>query len=364
MPLLPIYLRDKFGVGNDVSGVVLSGYVVMTLVSRCFSGYIVDSFPRKKVLLISFLFFSLAFSGYIVAGSLLFFAMVRTLHGLPFGCVTVANSTVAIDVLPSERRAEGVGYYGLSNNIATAISPFAALAMYHATNDYNLIFSLAMGVAAMGMIANSTVSVPCKEKIQKKQPVSADRFFLFKAWRVAISLVCLSYSYGVLSTYVAIYGQEELGINGGTGAFFMLLAVGLILSRLLGSRSLKNGHVTHNAGLGCCISLFGYLLFAGCHNEFAYFSSALIIGFGNGHMFPAYQTMFLNLAEHNRRGTANSSQLVSWDVGVGVGILVGGLLSKHFGYHSAFWSAWILNLFGVFLFFFLVKKNYLRNKLR
>ena len=48
MPLLPIFLKERFGVSNDIIGTVLSGYVIMTLLSRMFSGYIVDSFPRKR----------------------------------------------------------------------------------------------------------------------------------------------------------------------------------------------------------------------------------------------------------------------------------------------------------------------------
>ncbi len=364
MPLLPIYLKDTFNADNDIIGTVLSGYVVMALISRLFSGYIVDSFPRKQVLMISYFIFALFFAGYIVAGSLLMFAVVRTLHGVPFGSVTVANSTVAIDVLHPTRRAEGIGYYGLSNNVATAISPSVALWIYHSTNDYNLIFSLAVVTSFIGFFISSRVKIPKREVVQNKQPISLDRFFLIPAWRVAASLLCLSFSYGVVSTYVAIYGQEELGITGGSGFFFALLSIGLMLSRFFGSRSLRHGRVTHNAAVGCVISLFGYLMFAAGHNEFCYYGAALVVGLGNGHMYPAYQTMFINLAPHTQRGTANSSLLVSWDIGVGLGILAGGLLSRHFGYGAAFWGAWCMNLVGVIGFFAIVRNYFLKYKLR
>lgn len=364
MPLLPIYLKETFNADNDLIGVVLSGYVVMALISRSFSGYLVDSLPRKKVLVLSFFLFFLFFAGYLVPGSLLFFAIIRTLHGVPFGSATVANSTVAIDVLHPSRRAEGIGFYGLSNNIATAISPFVAIQIYHATQNYNLIFGLALATSAIGLIASYSVKLPERELVVNKAPISLDRFFLLPAWRIAASLVCLSFSYGVVSTYVAIYGQEKLGITGGSGFFFALLAIGLGLSRLVGSRSLRNGKVVQNAAVGCCISLFGYLAFAAGQNEICYFGSALIVGLGNGHMFPAYQTMFINLAEHNQRGTASSSLLVSWDVGVGLGILVGGVVSRYYDYTAAFWCAWVVNVLGVAIFFFLVKKFYETHKLR
>ena len=112
------------------------------------------------------------------------------------------------------------------------------------------------------------------------------------------------------------------------------------------------------------MSLCGYLLFAALPNAVGYYGAALIIGLGNGHMYPAYQNMFVNLAEHNQRGTANSSILVAWDVGVGMGILLGGILSEHYGYSTAFWTAWIVNLLGFLGFWLYVKGHFLRNKLR
>lgn len=363
-PLLPIYLRDTFGADKDTIGMVLFGYSVMALVARLFSGYIVDSFPRKQVLLFCFVLFTFFFVGYIAAGSLVLFAVVRTLHGAPFGATTVSNSTVAIDVLPSSRRTEGIGYYGLSNNIASAISPSVAILIYTSTHDFNILFWLAMVIALLGLIVDATVKLPKREVVKDKRAVSFDRFFLLKGWRLAITMVCFAFSYGVMSTYVAIYGKECLGVEGGTGMFFLLLSLGLILSRLQGSKALREGRIVYNASLGVCVSLCGYLLFAALPNLCGYYGAALVIGLGNGHMYPAYQNMFVNLAPHSQRGTANSSILVSWDVGIGLGILLGGVVYEHIGSAGAFWMAWVVNLVGFLGFWGFARGNYLCNKLR
>lgn len=363
-PLLPLYLSETFGADKHTIGLVLSGYALTALLIRPFSGYFVDSFDRKKVLLLCMFLFFLFFAGYMVAGSLLLFAIIRTLHGAPFGATTVANSTVAIDVLYPSRRAEGIGYYGLSNNIATAISPSVALWIYDACHNYNIIFSLSLLFAGLGFAINSTLKLKKRELVKKANKISLDRFFLVRAWREALAMICFAFGYGVISTYIAIYGKERLGITGGTGVFFLLLSVGLILSRLIGSRTLRKGMLIWNASLGLLISLCGYFLFAGVHNYFGYYGAALIIGLGNGHMFPAFQTMFINLAPHTQRGTANSSLLISWDVGVGLGIMIGGILVEYFGYFSAFWAAGFVNAAGVIFFFTNIRKTYQRDKLR
>ena len=158
-PLLPLYLSEHFGATKDVIGLVLSGYTITALLMRPYSGYVVDSFSRKKVLMLCFGTFSIFFAGYLAASTLLLFTIVRTLHGAPFGALTVSNSTVAIDVLPSSRRTEGIGYYGLSNNLAMALAPTIGIFIYKYTQSFELLFWLALVVACAGWMVDATVKL-------------------------------------------------------------------------------------------------------------------------------------------------------------------------------------------------------------
>ena len=394
-PLLPLYLSEHFGATKDVIGLVLSGYTITALLFRPFSGYVVDAFPRKKVLMVAFGAFAIFFAGYLAASTLLLFTIVRTLHGGPFGALTVSNSTVAIDVLPSSRRTEGIGYYGLSNNLAMAVAPSVGIFIYQLTHSFEFLFWLALIVACCGWLVDSTVE--CKErnhgdwhndrsaaKIRVPVPViqhrklSFDRFFLVRGWLLGLNMVAFGFSFGVLSNYLAIYGKEVMGITGGTGTYFMLCSVGLILSRLQGGKALRNGRVTHNAGSGVLISLIGYTIFIALPTignlspltsylspltMVGYYGSALLIGLGNGHMWPAFQNMTINVAHNNQRGTANSTILISWDIGMGLGILVGGVVAELLGYASVFWTVVLVNASGVACFFLVTKAFFLRRNL-
>ncbi len=364
MPLLPLYLSETFHTTKDVIGAVLSGYVISALLARPFSGYIVDSFPRKQVLLTCFFLFFIFFAGYLIAGSLLLFTIIRTLHGAPFGALTVANSTVAIDVLPSERRSEGIGYYGLSNNLAMATGPTVAVYVYDATGSFDLLFWLSLLIAGAGLVVDATLRLKPRPLQTGRPPLSLDRFFLTIGTRLFLTMVAFGFAYGVLSTYLAIYGKERMGITSGTGTFFLLLAAGLMLSRLQGAAALRKGRITYNASVGMLISLVGYTLFVAVPNMWGYYGAAVLIGLGNGHIWPAYQVMFINLATNDRRGTANSTLLVAWDVGIGVGVVAGGVVAEHMGYTAAFWTAVAVNLVGVAGYFLFARGHYLRNKLR
>ena len=194
-PLFPLYLSEVFGATKDETGLVLSGYALTALLIRPFSGFFVDSFPRKVVLLVCYGLFALFFGGYLIAGSLLSFCIIRTLHGAPMGATTVANSTVAIDVLPSSRRAEGIGYYGLSNNLGTAIAPTVGILIYQGTANYDLIFTISLITASIGFLINSTLKLKPRPLLPLKGvggSVSLDRFLLLKGWPEALCIAFYS----------------------------------------------------------------------------------------------------------------------------------------------------------------------------
>lgn len=375
-PLLPLYLSEHFGATKDVIGLVLSGYTITALLFRPFSGYFVDSFPRRTVLMVCFGTFAIFFAGYLAASTLLLFTIVRTLHGGPFGALTVANSTAAIDVLPSSRRTEGIGYYGLSNNLSMAIAPTIGIFIYKYTGSFELLFWLALVVACTGWLIDATVKFPEKEIVRNKSKLSFDRFFLVRGWLLGLNMVAFGFSFGVLSNYLAIYSKEVMGITGGTGTYFLLCSVGLIVSRLQGGRTLRQGRLTQNAGQGMVISLIGYTLFIlmPTLSQYSivdgqwpvllgYYGSALLIGLGNGHMWPAFQNMTICVARNNQRGTANSTILISWDIGMGLGILLGGVISELIGYGAAFWMVVVINTVGVSTFFLATKAFFLQRNL-
>ena len=384
-PLLPLYLSEHFHATKDVIGIVLSGYTVMALLSRPFSGYLVDTFNRKKVLMWCFFLFFIFFAGYLAASTLLLFTIVRTLHGIPFGSVTVANSTMAIDVLPSSRRNEGIGYYGLSNNLAMAIAPSIGLILYHETHNFQLLFWLALIIAGLGLCVDATIKERRDEGMRERKnensstakgnlassssrslvpTPSLDRFFLLKGWMLAVNMIFFGFCFGVLSNYLAIFCKEVMGRTGGTGIYFALLSVGLIASRLQGSKGLREGKLARNAAEGVVLSSLGYTLFVAMPNDFGYYVSALLIGLGNGHMWPAFQNMIINVAEHSQRGTANSTILVSWDVGMGLGVLLGGVVAENVGYTAAFWMTAAAQVTGAILFYAKTRYDFEKKRLR
>lgn len=365
-PLLPLYLSETFHATKDTTGIVLSGYTLVALMTRPFSGFIVDSFPRKKVLMLCLFVYFLCFGGYLIAGSLVLFAILRTIHGGPFGASTVANSTMAIDVLPSSRRNEGIGFYGISNNLASALAPTIGIMLYQYTHNFDVLFWVAFIAAGLGFAVSGYIDKGKRVKAEEKakettqaipqktaarwRGLSFDRFFLLRGWYLALNICFFGFCWGLLSNYLAIYSKEILGITGGTGTYFLLLSAGLIVSRLQGNKSLREGRLSHNAFIGILLSTLGYMLFIVYPSMVGYYTSAILIGLGNGHMWPAFQNMIIAIARPNERGTANSTILTSWDLGMGLGILAGGIVAEYLGYSAAFWMNTTVHILGLVVF--------------
>ena len=171
IPVLPFYLSEFFQAGNSTIGIVLSCYTVAALCIRPFSGYLLDTFARKPLYLFAYFIFMLMFAGYLIAGSLTLFIIFRIIHGVSFGMVTVGGNTVVIDIMPSSRRGEGLGYYGLTNNIAMSIGPMFGLFLHDGGVSFATIFCYALGSCMLGFLSASLVKTPYKPPV-KREPLS------------------------------------------------------------------------------------------------------------------------------------------------------------------------------------------------
>ena len=170
LPILPFYLTEIFHTGNAAIGVILSCYTIASLCIRPFSGYLLDTLSRKPLYLIAYFIFISIFAGYMLAGVLTLFVMLRIAHGLAFGMVTVAGNTIVIDITPSSRRGEAVGYYGLMNNTAMSFGPMTGLFMHDAYSFETIILcSFIAGI--LGFIAACLVKTPPKQSV-KREPLS------------------------------------------------------------------------------------------------------------------------------------------------------------------------------------------------
>lgn len=372
IPIFPLYLIDEFQASKSTVGIVLASYTLAALLVRPLSGFLLDLFRRKPQYLLAFLAFVLTFISYPLATSINLFLLFRILHGISFGYVTTAGNSLVVDILPASRRGEGLGFFGVANNMAMVVGPMTSLFM-HEKYEYDIIFYLAIATGLLGFIFAMLIKVKKPFEPKEIQPVSFDRFFLFKGFKAGLTLLLTGIPYGMFITYLAIYGKE-LGIKSGIGLFFSLLALGMITSRLFSGKMVDKGKLNKAIEIGLVVSFAGMFMLASLQHmtDFSqlltnvlFFVIPVILGFGYGMTFPAYNTLFVNLAPNNRRATASSTFMTSWDLGVGLGLVLGGQFAdSEGGLPLAFLMGALMILFSYIYFIKSAGPHYLKNKLR
>lgn len=371
VPTLPMYLKDTFGISPALVGVVLSCYVVAVLSIRPMTGFIADTLPRKRVYIVAYAIFVASFLGYFfITQTLALFILLRVFHGFSFGMLTTAGNTLVIDVMPSSRRGEGLGYYGVTNNLAMAFGPMVGLFVV-ASGNYTLLFLTSLITGTVGLILGALVRAPYKKLEKAEFKLSADRFFLKEGIRACFAFFLLAIPYGMTTSYMALYAAQS-GITHNAGLFFTVMAAGLITSRLHSGKRVDRGFVTETIIVGISIALVGgfgeailstvssWSIAAG---YVTYFLTAFLFGYGYGTMFPAYNTLFINLAPNSRRATANATYLTGWDVGIGGGMLLGGYISE-FDYSYCYMIGAGLILVALVFFRYVVTPHFHQHKLR
>lgn len=360
MPSIPLYVTEYLGVPQSQTGIVLASYAIALLFIRPFSGYIVDVFPRKRVLLLAFSCYVLIFFGYFWVTTVLLFVLIRFLHGLTWGLTTVSSSTLAIDVVPTQRRAEGIGYYGTFMNVAMAVGPFIAIHIYQ-HYSFQILLWCAIGMGILGILAVTMIKVPKRDTSAERPKMSLDRFFLFRAWPIFVNQLLPSFAWGTIGPFVAQYGMQINVPN--AGIFFPFWAFGLIISRVFSGKLVDKGKIHSVIMTAMAIVSLAFFFFASVHNIYAFCASGLAIGIGFGMMLPALQTLYVNMAPNNLRGTANSTYLLGFDLGLALGMLVGGYISGHFSFSDLYLLSSALCLLSIVVYILSSRRIYNKKKL-
>lgn len=345
VPILPLFLSDNFSATEGQVGLVLSFYTIAALLIRPFAGYAVDTLGRYGIYVGSLLLFTLTFFGYPLATSILFVLILRFVHGLTWGSMSSAGSTIAVDLVPQKRRGEGIGVFGLSMTIAMAIGPLIAILI---TGDgvYNRLFFSAAAFSFLGLMLSLFVRVPKIKKQENKFTISS--LIEKKALPVSLNMFFITIPYGGIISFIALYGRS-IDIES-SGVFFLLLALGIAVSRIVSGKSFDRVGPKKISLLGLSLLIIGLFVLAFYKNVIGYHLAALVLGFGFGILMATFQAIANHNVAAEKRGAANSTYLTFFDLGIGFGMLLVGYLIQVLDYSGTFLLCAGIEFLALFVF--------------
>ncbi|ETT64540.1 MFS transporter [Paenibacillus sp. FSL H8-0457] len=327
LPTLPLYIKHLGGSETQV-GLAAGAFTLTAVVFRPMVGGLVDRYGRRAFYVWGLIFFVLSMYLYDWVGSILLLLALRILHGASWAFSTTSIGTVITDLIPISRRGEGMGWYGMAMTVAMAIGPM--LGTYIVSGySFRTLFLVATGLSLIAFILAYMTRAPYQAK------PSAGRIQLVEksVLPVTAAIFFLAVAYGGITTFLPLFA-ESIRVNPGT--FFLVYAVALTLIRpFAGKLSDRFGEAA--VIIPSLVITAGALIVLSQSSGLpGLITAAILYGIGFGSAQPALQAATLRIAPENRRGAANASFMTAFDLGIGLGAILLGLVSERIGYAYLF----------------------------
>lgn len=354
----PMFLEQVLGLNEAVAGAAAFAFSAVAVILRPIIGWLLDCGRRRGVLLIGLtgmLLMPLGYaasaaftaSGYVLTAAVALALVCRMLHGAALAFSNTTGATIASDALPQKRFAEGMGYFGMATALATSLAPALGLALMKVS--FTVLFLAAAGFMLISLLLclmMKPLSVPQAEK----KPL--DFKTLIDADAVPASVICLVFllTWGALENFLADYAIKNSLPSG--GIFFAITAVMLFLVRVtIGKLADKKGEGIFVYSCNAAM-LAAFLLLAFAPGNFSFYLAAVLAGYAFGGIEPALQSMAVHIAPPERRGSANSTFLCAYDIGLGGGGGIAGVLISALGYRSMYLILSLATVVSVLLYVF------------
>ncbi|MEW6624236.1 MAG: MFS transporter [Bacillota bacterium] len=350
IPTFPLYV-EKLGGGEMAVGLTVGIFSISAILSRPISGKLLDQGSRRKIFLIGLVISLVAISGYPLSVNLFLLLLFRLLHGAGFGMATTSAGTIVADLIPPRRLGEGIGYYGLTNTLSMAFAPAVGLFIIYKYN-FTALFIISAVLAAVALLVSYFIH--CPEIIKKAD--TSEKYNYIEPAAIIPSLVMLfaCMPFGAITTFISLYSIER-GIEN-IGFFFTFYAVILFVSRPL-SGILADKHGPSKVVFPGMLLMGIAMAVISMADSYWWFAvAALIFGMGIGLVMPSLQSLTVKKALPSRRGTAMSTFFLSFDVGIGMGSLIWGVVSHMVGF-STMYALTIIPLAAAFLLYIKYNKT-------
>ncbi|MCY7781666.1 MULTISPECIES: MFS transporter [unclassified Bacillus (in: firmicutes)] len=346
LPTLPLFVT-AIGGGAKQVGLVTGIFMISAIAIRPFAGVLAKRFNKKYLLIFGIVISACSTGAYYLASDVSVLLLIRLIHGAGFGLATTYFATIAAEIIPKERRGEGIGYFGVGETIAVSVGPMigiAALELY----DFERLFLGGMSILLLAVLMAVLVRrQPEAKDTAEKGMVKVkvlERRVLFPSFLILLVGIAAS---GIMS-FFSLYAIEK-GFRS-VGMFFFLIAAASFFIRLI------SGKIFDRFGAGAILipasifSIAGLSILYIAQTNAMFFTAAICYGFGFGSIFPAIQTWCINLVEEDEHEDAMGTFFNFFDMGIGGGSLLLGVVATIYSYQTLYIASVLVYLLFLLLY--------------
>lgn len=356
---LTVYAIEEFNASQSMAGLASSIFVVGALVSRLFAGKYIEIIGRKKMLYGGLFLFLIVMLLYFFVENMNVLLFIRFIHGAAFGVFTTAVSIVLMDIIPNERRGEGISYFSLSITLAMAVGPFLGLYISQ-QGSFTMIFVVCTLFSLISTIILLFVHIPegdiTKDQLNEMKGFKLKDFFEIKAVPISIIIAIMGFAYSGILSFITAYAKE-IDLMEAASFFFLIYAIFILISRPFTGRLLdqKGDNIVMYPAL--ILFVIGLVTLSQAHQGFTFLSAGALIGLGFGTMSSCCQAIAIKESPRHRVGLATSTFYVFMDSGVGIGPFLLGFIIPIVGFRGLYLALAVVVFASIFLYFVLHRKK-------
>ncbi|WP_327078398.1 MFS transporter [Bacillus sinesaloumensis] len=356
---MAVYAIQQFKASESMAGLAASIFVIGAVFARFFTGRYLDTIGRKKVLLVGVLLFFVPTLLYFTITNMYLLLLVRFIHGAAFGISTTALATIVIDVIPKERRGEGISYFFLNHTLATSIGPFLGLFLnQHAS--FSMIFIVCTLLSSVSLFLPLFLRIPrsvmTEEQRNSLKGFKLSNYFEKKAIPMSLMIAIMGFVYSGVLAFMTPYATE-INLLEAASFFFLVYSIVLLFSRPITGKLLDKKGDNFVVYPSIISYALGLLILSQSHNSLTFLLSSVFIALGFGTMQSCFQAIAIKESPKHRVGLATSTFLICCDFGVGFGPFLLGTIIPTLGFRGLYLALAIVLFLCIFLYFFLHGKK-------
>ncbi|MCE5215423.1 MFS transporter [bacterium] len=332
------YAMERFGASPSEAGLSASIFIIGGLAARLLCGKWIGRVGYKRALYVGVILNLLMTVSYFGANSFVLLLAVRLLHGAAFGITTTTTATIVGSIVPKERSGEGIGYYGLSQILATAVGPFLGIFISQ-RGSFGMIFAACAVASAISLVVTPLLSIAgtqlTREQLAEMKGFKLSNLVEARVIPISTVAMLIFLCYSSVVSFLTVYAKQ-IRLVDAASFFFLVYAVVILISRPFVGRlfDVKG----ENSIMYSAIAAFavGMVLFSQAHHGYTLLMAGGLIGLGFGAIQSSTQAISVKMTPRHRMGLANSTYYTLSDVGMGVGPLMVGFVVPFAGYRGMY----------------------------
>ena len=363
------YAVSEFNVSTSTAGLASSIFIIGSLVGRLGAGQFIGKLGSKKTLLLGLIAFLITTFLYFATFSITILLVYRLLQGIAVGLVGTATGTIIAQILPANRRGEGIGYFSLSAILATAVGPYIGLFLLEHFDGFNSIFTFNAILAVIVVIIFFFIKFPATlakpvNSVKAKTTTNSgilSKFIEPNALPISFVALVVGLAYSGVLSFMSFYTAEINLVEIGS-YFFLIYAAVIIVTRPFTGKLLDSRGANVIIYPGLIIFAIGMYAFSSATSSMVFVLAAICIGIGYGNFTSVAQAIAVKVTPRERIGLATSTFFILYDIGLGFGPYVLGKLVPSMGYRTIFLWMVVVIVISIILYHFLHGKKEFASK--